>query len=306
MLSVEYMNGTLKVGKFKYELENMSTYESIDVKLKKLYNQNVDLKKKYTELFNGIMNGDKVDQKEFDKIVSNINLTDENIHKILQKKVLYDNKLKEQYDELLLEEKELVNNNNNTQANHDPKVAKALYNLFDKKRKLMKNTNIIIYPTKFVVDVKKDDAGVEVVNEKKKGKKNKEEAEEKPKKEAKLKLKKVVDDKKEAEEEAEKEAKEKPKKEAKLKLKKVVADDEPHHVDIKEHEDIKKNIKNMISNLFAFKNKEECISQKRSQPYFVKKEDIIAAIQKNKNLEKLMPDKYQNLSKEKLCEYFFD
>ena len=68
---------------------------------------------------------------------------------------------------------------------------------------------------------------------------------------------------------------------------------------------IKSNIKELIKNVFKPKTKEECASQKRSQPYFMKKEDILTAIDENPDIKSVLPENYKTLNKENLCEHLF-
>lgn len=68
---------------------------------------------------------------------------------------------------------------------------------------------------------------------------------------------------------------------------------------------IKGNIKDLIKNVFKPKTKEECASQKRSQPYFMKKEDILTVIDENPDIKSVLPENYKTLNKENLCEHLF-
>jgi hypothetical protein len=68
---------------------------------------------------------------------------------------------------------------------------------------------------------------------------------------------------------------------------------------------IKSNIKELIKNVFKPKTKEECASQKRSQPYFMKKEDILTTIEENPDIKSVLPENYKTLNKENLCEHLF-
>lgn len=71
-------------------------------------------------------------------------------------------------------------------------------------------------------------------------------------------------------------------------------------------EDIKGRIKGILKDVYKFKDKQECISKQRSQPYFMSKEAILEEIEKNQELKKLMPTNYKSLTKEQLCTYFFE
>ena len=66
---------------------------------------------------------------------------------------------------------------------------------------------------------------------------------------------------------------------------------------------IKSNVKKLIADKFKFKSKDECISQKHKQSYYMSKPEIIDEIEKNKDIKALLPKNYQKLSKEKICEY---
>lgn len=68
---------------------------------------------------------------------------------------------------------------------------------------------------------------------------------------------------------------------------------------------IKEKIKDLIKQKFKPQNFEQCSSQKRSQPYFMKKEEILEVIANNKELESTMPSNYKSLSKENLCKFLF-
>lgn len=68
---------------------------------------------------------------------------------------------------------------------------------------------------------------------------------------------------------------------------------------------IKDNIKELITQKFKFKNKEECTTRKTSQPYYMSKDNIVEEIEKTPEIKKLMPAKYKTLPKEKICDYLF-
>lgn len=69
--------------------------------------------------------------------------------------------------------------------------------------------------------------------------------------------------------------------------------------------EIKYNIKDLLKNVYKFKDKTECLSKQRSKAFYMSKEDILQEIEKNENLKKLMPSNYKKLTKDKLCEFFF-
>jgi hypothetical protein len=68
-------------------------------------------------------------------------------------------------------------------------------------------------------------------------------------------------------------------------------------------DDIKNNVKKLIGDTFKFKSREECTSQKRSQPYYMSKENILKAIENNPDIKKQLPAGYKTLSKDDLCAY---
>lgn len=68
---------------------------------------------------------------------------------------------------------------------------------------------------------------------------------------------------------------------------------------------IKDNGKKLLYDKFKFGNKQECISLKRSQPYYMSLKKILEVIENNEDIKNKMPPKYKTLPKEKLCEYIF-
>ena len=68
---------------------------------------------------------------------------------------------------------------------------------------------------------------------------------------------------------------------------------------------IKDNVKELITQKFKFKTKEECTTRKTSQPYYMSKDNIVEEIEKTPEIKKLMPAKYKTLPKEKICDYLF-
>ena len=69
---------------------------------------------------------------------------------------------------------------------------------------------------------------------------------------------------------------------------------------------IKKNIKELVKEKFKPKTLEECASQKRSQPYYMKKDDILKTIDETPEIKQVMPANYKSLNKEELCKQLFD
>lgn len=60
-----------------------------------------------------------------------------------------------------------------------------------------------------------------------------------------------------------------------------------------------------IARAFRFKTVEECQSAKRSQPYYMSKEELLKAIETNDNIRKMMPKQYQSKKKEEICKSIF-
>lgn len=70
--------------------------------------------------------------------------------------------------------------------------------------------------------------------------------------------------------------------------------------------EIMDNIKDLLKNVYRFKDKGECLSKQRSKAFYMSKEEILQEIENNENLKKLMPSNYKKLTKDKLCEFFFE
>ena len=68
---------------------------------------------------------------------------------------------------------------------------------------------------------------------------------------------------------------------------------------------IKDRIKELLEEKFKFKNKEECMSARRSMPYYTSKENLIKTIEVDDTLRSIMPKNYKSLNKEKICEQLF-
>lgn len=71
-------------------------------------------------------------------------------------------------------------------------------------------------------------------------------------------------------------------------------------------EEITHNIKALLAKNFAFKDKAQCVSKQRSQSYYASKEEIIEKIEKDPELKRRLPSNYKKLTKDKLCELFFN
>lgn len=72
-----------------------------------------------------------------------------------------------------------------------------------------------------------------------------------------------------------------------------------------EHKEIEENIAKLIAKTFRFKNIDECKSSKRSQPYYMSKENILKEIDSNKRIRDILPKNYKSLNKDKICEHLF-
>lgn len=70
---------------------------------------------------------------------------------------------------------------------------------------------------------------------------------------------------------------------------------------------INNDIKELLERKFKFKTNDQCVSQKRSELFYMSKEDIIKEIDKDEELKNLFPKgvKYNKLAKKDLCNYLF-
>ncbi len=84
-------------------------------------------------------------------------------------------------------------------------------------------------------------------------------------------------------------------------IKKGVGKDVLKQDEVKELIQINKD----ILKKFKFKTVEECQSSKRSQPYYMSKENILKTIDENPDIKSLMPSKYKTMKKEDLCDNIF-
>lgn len=69
--------------------------------------------------------------------------------------------------------------------------------------------------------------------------------------------------------------------------------------------EIESNVARLIREKFPFKSKEECVSSKRSTPFYMSKEDITKNIKSDPNIKNLMPKNYSTLSKKEICDHLF-
>jgi len=79
--------------------------------------------------------------------------------------------------------------------------------------------------------------------------------------------------------------------------------------DILAEEEVKEVLtknKDALKNAFRFKTVEECKSIKRSQPYYMSKEEIIKTIDENPSIKATMPAKYKTMKKEEICHSLFN
>lgn len=65
------------------------------------------------------------------------------------------------------------------------------------------------------------------------------------------------------------------------------------------------NIEQLLKDNFRFKTVQECTSKERSKQYYTTKEEIIKKINEDERLKNAMPNNFKNLTKEKLCEFFY-
>ena len=72
-----------------------------------------------------------------------------------------------------------------------------------------------------------------------------------------------------------------------------------------EHKEIEENIAKLIAKTFKFKNVDECKSSKRSQSYYMSKENILKEVDSNERIRQVLPKNYKSLTKEKICEHLF-
>ena len=69
---------------------------------------------------------------------------------------------------------------------------------------------------------------------------------------------------------------------------------------------IKSNVKKLLQEKFKFSSREECVSSKRSQAYFMSKKDLIEVIANNPEILNLVPSNYKTLSKDEICSYLIE
>ena len=231
---------------------------------------------KYHNLYNNILYSDnpKSLQKDYDNIINQLEIVDKNIDKLNQYYELINNKnynifignIIKENKTLLLKQSELFNINNSDKSSIVKMV--KLYNEIFKNVEMLEDAEKKINKIDFYI-ISLPEFNV----------KNKKEKVQSPSKIEKEKTKK--------EELIE------PKQVSKLNLK----------VTPQQILSIKSNVKKLIADKFKFKSKDECISQKHKQSYYMSKPELIDEIEKNKEIKALLPANYQKLSKEKICEY---
>lgn len=70
--------------------------------------------------------------------------------------------------------------------------------------------------------------------------------------------------------------------------------------------EIKRKIKDLLKDVYKFKDKSECVSKQRTKDFFMSKDAILESIDNNPELKKLMPSNYKSFTKDQLCSYFFE
>lgn len=97
----------------------------------------------------------------------------------------------------------------------------------------------------------------------------------------------------------------KPKEQAKKKLKEQPKEKTKELPKEEVEAKIKYNIKELLKEKFKFRTKDECSSLRRSQPYFMTKQDIVETIEGDHRLKSVMPEAYKALKKEEICDNLF-
>jgi hypothetical protein len=259
--TIEFRSNTMKCGK---TILGIPKYKNVQNEIKKLHQQQKGLKLKYTNMYNALINGDKVDKKTYDSIATDVISIDKKLEYILME--TYDEasynvytELVDRYNTLLDKELEL-----SKKSVYDPSVSQEMASIFKQKIQLeiqldeFKNT---LFYKEYIKD---GDYNL--------------------KKETQIEEPKVV-------------------------KKKVVKKPDVKKVQVltvDEQKVIKDNIKKLLKETYKFKDKTECLSKQRNKPFYTSKDQILEEIEKNPELKQLMPKNYKNLTKEKLCEYFFD
>ena len=236
-----------------------------------------ELSIKYHNIYNNILYSDnpKSLQKDYDNIINQLEIVDKNINKLNEYYELINGKnydifignIVKENKTLLLKQSELLNINNSDKSSIIKMV--KLYNEIFKNVEMLEDAEKKINKIDFYI-ISLPEFNV----------KNKKEKVQTPQKME-----------KEKEELIELELK--PKQVSKPNLK----------VTPQQILSIKSNVKKLIAEKFKFKSKDECISQKHKQSYYMSKPELIDEIEKNKEIKALLPSNYQKLSKEKICEY---
>lgn len=278
-VKIKVKKNTLKCGSTSIALP---TYEHIPTTIKNLAAKQKELKKQYFYMYNNLLNGDNISKTAFDELVKKIRDVDKEIETHLLQ--TYDEKKFNEYQTLnqlaanLDEESAAVR----SKSIYDPSVSTRLCNIFKQKLQIMTDLNKknkSFYKDYVTTESYRGDLREQTNSDKT----------DKPKKE---KVAKKYNNKQS----------DIPDIVAKKRILKKV----PDLISVNEQQKIKQRIKELLKETYRFKDKSECSSNKRSQPYYTTKEDILKEIETKPELKKLMPDNYKKLTKEKLCEYFFD
>ncbi len=264
----------------------------VNDRLKQLKSDKCKLLIQYHDLYNTIVmipidKVSKTMQDKYGKLVDNINSIEQEIEELQSYNgLLHDmtklesDKLNEKYMNLLREQNMLTNEfgdiNRYLTLHENVKILQERINEQDKKPsinfyidELPKLSNVVL---KSLESLPENKPAIEIEN--------------KPEMEP------VIESKK-SKKESKKETK--PKKEIKKK-----------EVSPKQLEIIKDNVKKLLGSKFLKpQSKEECVSQKRSQAYYMSLKSILEEIEKHPELKAILPKNYKTLPKEKLCEYLY-
>lgn len=271
--SLKIVNGNRYVINDSKQTKQIKKGSSITNNIKVLKERKLEAVKRYTEMLEKLKNNEDVVETEFNGIVHVLNTIDTELLRVLE---LYDkinyvsnNKIHENQSEILL----LLSDVNNLETkqmryhtNQDDikKIVENKKRIMHLYNEIRDIKNITFVPYEDVVDNVSDEPVVIP-----------------------------------AMPESEEDVRVKPKKDNKSK-KVTKTIDKKTTIDI----DVKERAKQTLKEVFAFKNKQECIS--RSKSLFMSKNQIIEAIEKHQDLKRLLPDKYKNLTKEQICAYLFD
>jgi hypothetical protein len=248
--------------------------------IKEITQKKIELSKKYFDLYNDILysTNPKDLASEYDNIIvqlTNIDITLDRLHQYYEviNRMKYDNIIgitKNKNDILLLQHKTLIDSNA-TDKNTVVKLLKLYTEINKNTEKLLEDNKNIDHIDYYIVSLPEFNV------------KNKKQIIQEP-------LKQKAEEK-------EKSPVIIPIESKKINVNKKITP--------KQLISIKDNVKLLMADKFKFKSKEECFSQKRTQPYYMSKPELIEEIEKNESIKALMPPKYTKLPKEKICDYLF-